>query len=61
MSSCDDQPSLSSPSDRPLRGTQAALRVDLLPGDLSDVVLVLTAGTVAASAVDRLHAGRGAA
>jgi len=37
------------------------LRVDLLPDDLADAVLVLTAGTVATGAIDPLDAGRGAA
>jgi len=37
------------------------LRKDLLPDDLSDAVLVLTAGTVATGAIDPLAAGHGAA
>jgi len=37
------------------------LRDDLLPDDLSDAVLVLTAGTVATGAIDPLEAGHGAA
>lgn len=37
------------------------LRTELLPPDLSDSVVVLTAGTVATGAVDDLHAGQGAA
>jgi len=37
------------------------LRVDLLPGDLSDAVAVLTAGTVATGAVDPLSAAPDAA
>jgi L-2,4-diaminobutyrate decarboxylase len=37
------------------------LRADLLPDDLSDAVLVLTAGTVATGAIDPLEAGRDAA
>jgi L-2,4-diaminobutyrate decarboxylase len=37
------------------------LRLDLLPDDLSDTVLVLVAGTVATGAIDPLSAGPGAA
>ncbi len=37
------------------------LREDLLPDDVSDAVVVLTAGTVATGAVDPLSAARGAA
>jgi L-2,4-diaminobutyrate decarboxylase len=37
------------------------LRVNGLPDDLSDAIVVLTAGTVATGAVDPLSAGRGAA
>lgn len=37
------------------------LRQDLLPDDLDDAVLVLTAGTVATGAIDPLDAGPGAA
>ena len=37
------------------------LRVDALPSDLSDAVVVLTAGTTSCGAIDNLRAGRGAA
>ncbi len=37
------------------------LRADLLPGDLSQTIVVLIAGTVATGAVDPLDAGAGAA
>ena len=44
----------------PVDDTQR-LRVDLLPDDLSDAIVVLVAGTVAAGAVDSLDAAAGAA
>ncbi len=40
---------------------QQRLSTDLLPDDVSDAIVVLTAGTVATGAVDPLHAGAGAA